>query len=70
MVVVPDDTPLARPVALIAATLVSDEDHVAEEVTFAVEPLLYCAVAVNCCVEPASKLALAGVTVMPVTVAA
>lgn len=70
MVVAPSATPLASPDALIVATLVSEEDHVAEEVTFAVEPLLYCAVAVNCCVEPASKLAFAGVTVMPVTVAA
>lgn len=66
MVVVPEAMPLARPVALIVATLVSDDDHVAEEVTFAVVPLLYCAVAVNCCVEPVSKLAFAGVTVIPV----
>jgi len=42
--------------------------QVAEEVTSAVEPSLYFAVAVNCSVEPADMLALAGDTDTEVSV--
>lgn len=34
--------------------------HVTTDVSFALEPSLYVAVAVNCCVPPAWKLAVAG----------
>jgi hypothetical protein len=41
--------------------------HAAVDVTFAVEPSVYVAIAVNCCVAPAAMLAVAGVTAMEVT---
>ena len=59
------------------ATEVLEDVHVAVEVMFPVVPSLYVAVAVNCCVEPTSKVVAAGVTAIdemvllaPVTVRA
>ncbi|HZP04488.1 MAG TPA: hypothetical protein VFB43_06275 [Terracidiphilus sp.] len=47
MVLEPAATPVARPDALIVATAGLEDVHVADEVTFAVEPSLNDAVAVN-----------------------
>jgi hypothetical protein len=52
----------------MVATAVLLTLHVAVVVTTAVELSLYVAVAMNCWVFPTSKLALLGVTAMPVTV--
>jgi hypothetical protein len=64
MVVVPAATQVAMPVALMVAAAVLELVHVAEELMLAVEPSPYVAVAVNCCVPPATMLAVAGVTAM------
>jgi hypothetical protein len=65
---VPEATPVAKPEALMEAAAVLELVHVAIDVTFAVEASLYVPVAVNCCVPPAAMLAVAGVTVMVVSV--
>jgi hypothetical protein len=75
IVVVPDDTAVAKPPGLlIVATVGVEEFHVAVAFTFCVLPSEYVPVAVNCCVPPTAMDALAGVTAMlirlgaPVTV--
>lgn len=65
-VVVPAAAPVTSPPALTEATLVLAVTHVAFEVISAVEPSLYFAVAVNCCVPPTLMLAVAGASVMAV----
>lgn len=60
---------VTMPPALMLATEVLELVQVAVEVTSAVKPVLYVAVAVNCCVVPAAMLGDAGVTAMDVTVA-
>jgi hypothetical protein len=64
----PAATAVASPVVLIVATPTVADVQVAVEVTFAVEPSLYVAVAVNCCVAPAAMLPVAGETEMDVSV--
>lgn len=64
----PAPTPVASPALFTVATVVLDDCHVAVEVTVAVEPSLYVAVAANCCVPPVATVAVAGVTVMLDTV--
>jgi hypothetical protein len=59
---VPCAAPLARPAALIVATLVFDEVRVAELVRFWVLPSEYVPVAVNCWVVPLGIDGFAGVT--------
>ncbi|MGA8431287.1 MAG: hypothetical protein WB729_15810 [Candidatus Sulfotelmatobacter sp.] len=61
-VVAPAAIPLARPVEFTVATDWLASDHVAVELTFAVEPSLYFAVATNCSVAPAAIVAVPGVT--------
>jgi len=68
IVVVPPPCPVARPADEIVATELFDDPQVTLDVTFAVVPLLYVAVAVNCCVEPLAKLGVAGETEIEVTV--
>lgn len=70
IVVEPAPTAVARPDALMVATVVLDEDHVMPVVSGAVVPLLYVAVTLNCWVAPAVAVADGGVTAMAVTVAA
>ena len=65
----PPAAPVAKPPEFIVATVVLAVVQVAVEVTFAVEPLLYVAVAVNCSVAPTAMLGLAGVTAIDVKVA-
>jgi hypothetical protein len=48
IVVAPADVAVATPALLMVATADVEEIHVAELVTFNVEPSLYVAVAVNC----------------------
>jgi hypothetical protein len=60
-------TAVARPEALIVAIEVAELLHVAVELTLLVLPLLYVAVAVNCCVPPTGTLAELGVTATEVT---
>jgi hypothetical protein len=67
-VALPDESPFARPTALIVATVVFVETHVADPVTLPVEPSLKVAVAVNCWVAPAVMLGDAGETAIEVTV--
>jgi hypothetical protein len=55
-------TPVARPPALIVATLGADELHAAALVRFCVLPSLYVPVAANCSVFPAAIEAFPGVT--------
>jgi hypothetical protein len=69
-VVVPPPCPVAKPPDEIAATAVFDELQVTLDVTSAVVPLPYVAVAANCCVAPLAKLGLEGVTAMVVSVSA
>jgi hypothetical protein len=64
IVVMPTETLLARPAALIVATPGADEPHWTEAVRFWVLPPLKRPVAVNCCVFPAAIEGFAGVTVM------
>ena len=69
MVADPEATPVASPEELIVATEAFEDVHVTEDVTSPVVPSVYVAVAWNCCVEPAAKLVLAGVTAIDDTVA-
>ena len=69
MVVVPVPTALAKPVALIVATVVADELHVAVLLRFCVLPSVYVPVAVNCCVLPLATDGFAGVTAIDTSVA-
>jgi len=69
IVVLPVNTPLARPVALIVATDVLLDPQVTELVRFCVLLSLYVPVAVNCCVEPFAKVEFAGVTAIDTNVA-
>ena len=66
----PAFTPVAKPAALIVATVVSDELQVTEPVKFCVELSLNVPVAVNCCVLPAGIDGFAGVTAIDDSVAA
>ncbi len=61
IVVLPCATLVARPAALMVATLVDEELHDTVSVRFPVEPLLYVPVAVNCCFVPRAIEGLAGV---------
>jgi hypothetical protein len=67
-VVEPAAMPVARPLELIVAIAEFAAVQFAEEVTFAVEPSLYVAVAVNCSVAPAAMLAFPGDTAIDVRV--
>lgn len=58
----PEALPVTRPLELIAAIAELPTAQLAVELTFAVEPSLYFAVAVNCCVLPIETLAVAGDT--------
>jgi hypothetical protein len=73
IVTVPALTPVARPfepeVLLTVARAVFDEDQVAEEVRFCVDPFVYVPVAVNCWVVPAAMLGDDGVTAIETRVA-
>jgi hypothetical protein len=64
MVVVPTETPMARPVLSIVATDVSDQPQVTCVVISWLVPLEYVPVAVNCWMAPTGMLGLTGVTVM------
>jgi hypothetical protein len=48
----PDAEAVATPLALMLATLVSDDPHCTELVTSLLLPSENCALAVNCCVAP------------------
>ena len=61
-VVDPAAIPSARPAEFTVATDWLASDQVAIELTFAVEPSLYFAVATNCSVAPAAMVAVPGVT--------
>lgn len=63
------ETELASPLALIVATLTSDDVHVAWPVRFSVVPSLKLPVAVKRCELPSGMLGLAGVIVIEVSVA-
>jgi hypothetical protein len=67
---VPVDTPVAKPPAVIVATEGVAEAHVTLPVRFCVELSLYVPVAVNCCVVPLAIDGLAGVTAIDCSVAA
>lgn len=69
IVVEPEATAVASPLALIVATVVVPDVQVAVELRFFVEPSLYVPVAVNCWVAPTAMLAEFGVTAMEVSVA-
>ena len=64
MTVVPPVMPLARPAALIVATLDEVELHVTKAVRSAVPPSAKRPVAANCCVLPAASVGFTGVTVI------
>ena len=64
MVELPAATPVAKPPAVIVATPVADEFHVAVLVRFCVLPSLYFPVAVNCSVVPAAIEGFVGVTLI------
>src|ERR1700676_3175103 len=70
IVVVPAPTAVAKPAALIVATVTAEELHVAVLVRFCVVPSLNVPVAVNCCVPPFVTEGFAGVTAMDTSVAA
>lgn len=70
IVLVPADTPVANPPALIVATLVVTELQVTEPVKFCVELSEKVPVAVNCFVAPFVIEGLAGVTAIDTSVAA
>ena len=67
-VVEPAAIAFTSPVEVTVATVWLAAVHVTDELTFAVEPSLYVAVAVNCWLAPGAKLALAGVTEIDVSV--
>jgi hypothetical protein len=62
IVEVPSPTAVARPTAVIVATLWSRDDQPTEAVRFCVLPSLYFPVAVNCCDAPPEIVGFAGVT--------
>jgi len=64
----PAATPEASPAEVMVATAALVDAQATVEVTFAVPPLLYVAVAVNCCVAPMAKLAVFGVIAIEVRV--
>ena len=70
IVLVPAATPVAKPPALIVATLVVCEVHVAVLVRFCVELSEKVPVAVNCCVLPFAIDGFAGVTAIDTSVGA
>lgn len=70
MVAVPAATPVASPPELTVATAVLDEVQVTPEVSAPLVPLLYVAVAVNCCDALVPMLAVAGETAIEVMVMA
>jgi hypothetical protein len=70
MVVDPVPAALARPAALIVATVAAEELHVAVLVRFCVLASVYVPVAVNCCVLPLAIDGFAGVTAIDTNVAA
>jgi hypothetical protein len=67
IVVGPGVRVVAAPVALIVATVVADELHVAVAVKSAVVPSLYVPLAVNCCGVPFTTEGFAGVTARDVS---
>jgi hypothetical protein len=67
-VVDPEAIAVASPELLIDATVVFVTAQLAVEVTSFVDPSLYVAVAVNCCVAPIAKLVGLGVIERAVTV--
>jgi hypothetical protein len=69
MLAVPTAFPVATPAALIVATVVLDDAHVAVLVRFCVLPSEKVPVAVNCCVAPAAIEALVGVMAIELSVA-
>jgi hypothetical protein len=66
IVALPDETPLARPAAVIVATPEADEPQTTQAVRFCVPPPLKRPVAVNCCVPPERIDGFAGVTAMEI----
>lgn len=64
MLACPVNTLVTRPPDDTLATPVLDEDQVATEVTSFDVPSLYLAVAVSCCVCPASSVIVAGASAM------
>ena len=70
MLLVPTPTPVARPPAVIVATVVVPDNHVTVPVTFAVLLSLYVPVAVNCSVVPFTIDGFVGVTAIDCSVAA
>lgn len=66
-VVEPAATPVATPDAVIVAIFPLASVQVADAVTSAVEPSLYVAFAMNCCVAPMARLAVAGVAAIAVS---
>ena len=64
----PEALAVTKPLELTAATDEIATAHVAVELTLAVEPSLYCAVATNCSVAPTVMFALAGETETDFTV--
>jgi hypothetical protein len=66
-VVEPAATPVAIPDEVMVATFAFASVQVAEEVTSAVEPSLYVALAVNCWVAPTARLAVDGVAAIELT---
>src|SRR6202035_2575853 len=69
MVVVPGPTAVAKPAALIVATVTAEELHVAVLLSFCVVPSLKVPVAVNCCGPPFGTEGFAGVTAIDTSVA-
>jgi hypothetical protein len=67
---VPAFTAVARPAALIVATVVVPDAHVTLPVRFCVELSLNVPVAVNCCVPATMSVGVAGVTAIDESVAA
>ena len=67
MVVEPAATAIATPEEVMVATFAFASVQVAAEVTSAVEPSLYVALAVNCWEAPAARLAVAGDAVIAVS---
>jgi hypothetical protein len=63
----PVATPVANPLELTVTTVASAEDQVADEVTFAVVPFAYVAVATNCWVPPSTRFTVLGPTARAVT---
>jgi len=68
IVVDPDSTAVASPLALIVATVGVPDAQLAVALTSVVVLSLYFAVALNCCVSPGPTLALGGVTEIEISV--